>query len=169
MLAVIYGFKQIAEDGLGWAPLLPIVAGLAVGVVFVRRQRRLADPLIDLRLFRDAGVQRRARRRTCSAFFAAFGTFLFIAQYLQLVLGLSPLEAGLWTLPSSLGFVVGSMLTARLVRRDPARGRDGGRAAARRGRLRGADARPTRLGRDRRGLGRVLARAVARSHAWPPT
>ena len=36
-----------------------------------------------------------------------FGRFLFIAQYLQLVLGLSPLEAGLWTLPWSVAFIVG--------------------------------------------------------------
>jgi DHA2 family multidrug resistance protein-like MFS transporter len=45
-----------------------------------------------------------------------FGGFLFLPQYLQLVLGLSPLEAGLWTLPWALAFVVGSMLTPRLVR-----------------------------------------------------
>lgn len=46
-----------------------------------------------------------------------FGGFLFLPQYLQLVLGLSPLEAGLWTLPWALAFVVGSMVTPRLVRR----------------------------------------------------
>jgi len=43
-------------------------------------------------------------------FFAAFGLFLFVSQYLQLVLGLSPLEAGLWSLPSSAGFIAGAML-----------------------------------------------------------
>ncbi len=52
VLAVIYGLKQLAQDGLGWPPALSILAGLAVGVVFVRRQHRLADPLLDLRLFR---------------------------------------------------------------------------------------------------------------------
>ena len=60
-----------------------------------------------------------------------FGTFLFIAQYLQLVLGLSPLEAGLWTLPSSLAFVAGSMLTPMVAAPDPAGGADGRRAAGR--------------------------------------
>ena len=58
------------------------------------------------------------RRRAFSAslmtntlgFFAAFGAFFFVAQYLQVVEGLSPLEAGLWSLPSSAGFVVGAML-----------------------------------------------------------
>src|SRR2546429_4409939 len=53
VLAVIYGLKQITRDGLGWPPALSIVAGLTAGVVFVRRQHRLADPLLDLRLFRS--------------------------------------------------------------------------------------------------------------------
>ena len=49
-------------------------------------------------------------------FFVEFGIAVLIAQYLQLVLGLSPLEAGLWTVPSAAGFIVGSMLTPLLVR-----------------------------------------------------
>jgi DHA2 family multidrug resistance protein-like MFS transporter len=49
--------------------------------------------------------------------FVAVGYFLFIAQYLQLVLGLSPLEAGLWSLPSAIGFIVGSNLAPRILRR----------------------------------------------------
>src|SRR5918999_1338349 len=52
VLAVIYGLKQIVQDGLGWLPVLAIVAGLVVGLAFVRRQTKLADPLIDLALFR---------------------------------------------------------------------------------------------------------------------
>src|ERR1700737_3225180 len=51
VLATIYGLKQIAQDGPTWLPALSIVAGVALGVAFVRRQRTLADPLIDLRLF----------------------------------------------------------------------------------------------------------------------
>jgi DHA2 family multidrug resistance protein-like MFS transporter len=49
--------------------------------------------------------------------FVAFGAYIFISQYLQLVLGLSPLVAGLWTLPWSAGNIVGSMCTAPLARR----------------------------------------------------
>jgi MFS transporter, DHA2 family, multidrug resistance protein len=52
VLAVIYGLKRIAQDGVGWTAAVSIVAGLVVGAAFVRRQHRLADPLIDLRLFR---------------------------------------------------------------------------------------------------------------------
>src|SRR5258707_1366201 len=52
VLAVIYGLKHIAQNGFGWLPASIILAGLVVGYVFVRRQKTLVDPLIDLRLFR---------------------------------------------------------------------------------------------------------------------
>ncbi len=116
VLAVIYGLKQLAQDGPGWPPALSILAGLAAGVVFVRRQQALADPLLDLHLF---GVPAFSAALTTNvlSFFVGFGALLFIAQYLQLVLGLSPLQAGLWMLPSSAGFILGSLLTPLLARR----------------------------------------------------
>jgi DHA2 family multidrug resistance protein-like MFS transporter len=116
VLLVIYGFKQVAENGLGVLPALSILAGFVVGFVFVQRQRSLADPLIDLRLFRVPAFSAALATYTLGIF-AGFGTFLFIAQYLQLVLGLSPLEAGLWSAPGSLAFIVGSNLAPRIVRR----------------------------------------------------
>jgi MFS transporter, DHA2 family, multidrug resistance protein len=116
VLAVIYGLKQLTRDGLGWPPALSIVAGAAAGVLFVRRQHRRADPLLDLRLFGSAAFTA-ALATNLVSFFAGFGTLLFISQYLQLVLGLSPLAAGLWMLPSSAGFILGSLLTPVLVRR----------------------------------------------------
>jgi MFS transporter, DHA2 family, multidrug resistance protein len=116
VLAVIYGLKQLTHDGLRWPPALTIVAGVAAGAVFVRRQHRLADPLLDMRLFRSAAFTA-ALTTNLLSFFVGFGTLLFIAQYLQLVLGLSPLAAGLWMLPSSAGFVIGSLLAPVLARR----------------------------------------------------
>jgi DHA2 family multidrug resistance protein-like MFS transporter len=116
VLAVIYGLKQLAQEGLGWPAALSILAGLVVGVGFVRRQRRLADPLLDLRLFGNRAFSA-ALATNILSFFVGFGILLFIAQYLQLVLGLSPLQAGLWMLPSSVGFIIGSMLAPVLVRR----------------------------------------------------
>jgi DHA2 family multidrug resistance protein-like MFS transporter len=115
VLAVIYGLKQIAQDGVGWVPTGSIVAGLAFGAAFVRRQRRVADPLIDLRLFRVPAFSSALAANTLG-FFVAFGAAVFIAQYLQLVVGLSPLEAGLWSLPGAGGFIAGSLLTPVLVR-----------------------------------------------------
>ena len=116
VLLVIWGLKQLARDGPGWPPALSILAGLAVGVVFVRRQHRLPDPLLDLSLFANRAFSAALAANTLD-FFVSFAALLFVAQYLQLVLGLSPLQAGLWMLPSSLGFIVGSLLTPLLVRR----------------------------------------------------
>jgi MFS transporter, DHA2 family, multidrug resistance protein len=115
VLAVIYGLKEIAQDGVGTLSLLSICVGLAVGVAFVTRQRRLTDPLIDLDLFRLPAFNGALAANTLG-FFVNFGIAVFIAQYLQLVIGLSPFEAGLWTVPYAVSFVVGAMLTPLLVR-----------------------------------------------------
>ena len=116
VLPVIYGLKRVAEGGPGWLAAVCVVAGLGFGVAFVRRQRTLADPLIDLRLFRVPAFS--ASLATYGlAIFVAFGVYIYIAQYLQLVLGLPPLQAGLWTVPSMLAFVVGSMVAPMFVRR----------------------------------------------------
>src|SRR5918992_1494152 len=116
VLAAIYGLKQIAQDGVDLLPVLAIVAGAVLGLVFVRRQRTLAEPMLDLDLFRI---------RAFSASLAAyglsiavlFGAFVFILQHLQLVLGLSPLEAGLWMVASGIAFIAGGVVTPVLVRR----------------------------------------------------
>jgi MFS transporter, DHA2 family, multidrug resistance protein len=115
VLAVVYGLKQITQQGPGWVPVAALLAGLAVGTMFVRRQRRMAEPLLDLRLFRLPAFSAALASYTLGIF-VVFGLDLFIDQYLQLVLGLSPLRAGLWLLPAALGFVVGSLLAPRLVR-----------------------------------------------------
>jgi MFS transporter, DHA2 family, multidrug resistance protein len=116
ILLVIFGLKQTAQNGFGPVPAAAILAGLVVGLVFVRRQRKLADPLIDLQLFRVPAFNA-ALTTNVLAIFVAFGYFLFVAQYLQLVLGLSPLQAGLWSLPSAVGFIVGANVAPRFVHR----------------------------------------------------
>jgi MFS transporter, DHA2 family, multidrug resistance protein len=116
VLAAVFGLKQIAQDGIGPLPVAAVVVGLVVGVLFVRRQLSLADPMIDLRLFRIQAFNA-ALATNLLGIFIVVGYFLFVAQYLQLVLGLSPLEAGLWSLPSAVGFIVGSNLAPRILRR----------------------------------------------------
>ncbi|MDM0076256.1 MFS transporter [Variovorax sp. J2P1-59] len=116
VLAVIYGLKRIAEAGVGALPVGAMAAGVAIGFAFIRRQGKLADPLIDLRLFRAPAFSAALVSNTMG-FFVGFAAFLLIAQYLQLVLGLSPLKAGLWSVSSSLAFIVGSNLVPRIVRR----------------------------------------------------
>ncbi len=116
VLAVIYGLKHIAQEGPGWQPILFIVVGLIIGIVFVQRQRKLADPLIDLGLFRLPAFSMSLVTYTLGVF-VAFGVFLFIAQYLQLVLGLSPLQAGLWSVPGAITSIIGSNIAPVLVHR----------------------------------------------------
>jgi len=115
VLAVIYGIKQLAQDGTGWLWVMAILAGLALFAVFVTRQRRLSHPFLDLRLFRSWAFSAALTINTLG-FFVTFAGFLFIAQYLQLVLGMGPMDAGLWMLPSSIGLVAGSLLAPLLVR-----------------------------------------------------
>jgi DHA2 family multidrug resistance protein-like MFS transporter len=116
VLATILGLKQLAQDGVHVEALLWIAAGVWIAAAFARRQGRLADPLIDLRLFREPAFSA-ALATNLLSFFAVFGASLFTAQYLQSVLGMSPLEAGLWSLPEALGFIASSTLTPHLVKR----------------------------------------------------
>ena len=116
VLAVIFGLKEIAQNGMGWLPIASVLVGLAVGVVFVRRQLRLTDPMIDVRLFRIPSFNA-ALATNFLGIFIAVGYFLYVAQYLQLVIGLSPLQAGLWSLPSAAGFIIGSQVAPRILAR----------------------------------------------------
>jgi DHA2 family multidrug resistance protein-like MFS transporter len=116
ILGVVYGLKQIAQDGLSAPPVLTIVVGLVLGFAFVRRQLRIESPMIDVRLFRIRAFSA-SLGTYLLGIFVVVGYFLFISQYLQLVLGLSPLNAALWSLPSAVGFVVGSTIAPKIIHR----------------------------------------------------
>jgi MFS transporter, DHA2 family, multidrug resistance protein len=117
ILAVVFGIKRIAEHGGVDATALGALAlGIAVGFVFIRRQRRIPDPLVPLAMFARPAFSMALLGNSFGIFLVG-GTFLFITQYLQLVAELSPLTAGLWLLPSAGAFVAGSMLAPLLARR----------------------------------------------------
>jgi len=116
VLATIYGTKRIANGGVDPVSLATISAGLAFGIAFVRRQRTHADPLLDVELFRDHAFAVAFAIYVLGAF-AAFGTLLGIAQYLQLVLGLDTTTAGLVTAPAGIAFAAGSIVSPWLARR----------------------------------------------------
>jgi DHA2 family multidrug resistance protein-like MFS transporter len=126
ILAVIYGLKIAAEDGFSPLSAVSLIVGAALSILFVDRQRRLARPFIDLKLFRAPLFN--ASLAIYSLSFVAFGGATFLmALYLQLVLGLSPFVAGLWTVPQFVAFIVGSTLTPLIVQRlSPARFMTGG-------------------------------------------
>jgi DHA2 family multidrug resistance protein-like MFS transporter len=115
VLPTIYGLKQFAAHGVDSAAAAGVALGLVMGALFVRRQARLSYPLLDLTLFRQPRFSAAIAAYALSCL-AMFGVYIFIAQYLQLVLGLSPLQAGLATVPWSLTFMVGSLLTPRFAR-----------------------------------------------------
>ncbi|HEV7648969.1 MAG TPA: MFS transporter [Actinophytocola sp.] len=115
ILPVVYGIKELTR-GASPLALAAIPAGLAFGVAFVARQRRLAHPLLDLRLFGERSFRACLGIMFGGAIVMA-GTFLFIPVFFQQVLGFSPLKAGLWTLPPTVAMIAGAQLTPVLARR----------------------------------------------------
>ncbi|WP_330318308.1 MFS transporter [Streptomyces platensis] len=100
VLGIVLGVKRIGSGAavVGPTTLLPIVLGVLLLVLFVRRQRRRKDPLIDVRLFARPAFGTSVGCIVL-AMLALVGLQLIAVQYLQLVLGLSPLETGLRMLP----------------------------------------------------------------------
>jgi len=115
ILALVYGLKQLAHGDDAATAAATVVAGLVLGGAFVRRQRRLQDPLIDLSLFRLPAFNA-ALAANLLGFCVLFGVSLFTVQYMQSVLGMSALEAGVWMVPSFAAFIVGSTVTPMLGR-----------------------------------------------------
>jgi DHA2 family multidrug resistance protein-like MFS transporter len=118
LLALVYAVKRVAAGGGLAGAGAAVLVGAVVGAAFVRRQRRAARPMIDPALFRDSGV-RVALLSTALIFFALYGTEVAVAQYLQWGVGLSPLHAGLWSVPSVLAFLAGTAIGPVAVRRFP--------------------------------------------------
>ncbi|GAA4452859.1 MFS transporter [Phytohabitans houttuyneae] len=116
ILPVIYGLKGIARDGLGTAAVAAVVAGLVFGALFVRRQRTLEHPLLDLRLFAN-GTFSTALSTMWFGGLVMAGVSLVSAMYLQLVEGFSPLTAGLWLIPQNLAMIAGFQIAPRLAQR----------------------------------------------------
>ncbi|MGN5630668.1 MFS transporter [Streptomyces sp. AC154] len=100
VLGVVLGVKRAGtgEGVLGPATLAPLLIGAALLVAFVRRQKRRTHPLIDMGMFARPAFST-AVGCIVLAMLALVGLELIAVQYLQLVLGLSPLETGLRLLP----------------------------------------------------------------------
>ncbi|MEU5870951.1 MFS transporter [Glycomyces sp. NPDC047369] len=109
ILLVVAALKLLVNGGWSWEPALAAGAGLGLGAVFVRRQRRLDDPLVDLALLRRPGVARVMWVLFLTALLMG-GTSLFWSFYLQDVQGFSPLFAALWLLPSTVAMMCASNL-----------------------------------------------------------
>ncbi|MFI6299199.1 MFS transporter [Nonomuraea sp. NPDC050790] len=108
LLPLVYGLKELADDPAQVVAYVAVLVGLACGVAFVRRQRTLAEPLVDTSLFANRSF-RTALLILALAMVMQGGVYLFVSQHLQLVEGLSPLTAGLWMALPALGLVGGSL------------------------------------------------------------
>ena len=109
ILPVIYGLKETAKDGLQLTPVAAVVIGAAFAVAFIRRQRRLTNPLLDVGLFANRPFSTGLGIMLGAGVVMA-GISLLSAVYLQSVIGLTPMEAGLWLIPQNVAMVIGSLV-----------------------------------------------------------
>jgi MFS transporter, DHA2 family, multidrug resistance protein len=103
VLPIVYALKSIAAYGVSAPSFVLVVAGLLFGLLFWRRQHRIDHPLVDFELFRSSRFNLALTANLAGIFFI-FAIFMFQNQFLQLVLGMKALEAGLWSAAPSLVF-----------------------------------------------------------------
>ncbi|GFJ77572.1 MFS transporter [Phytohabitans houttuyneae] len=116
ILPAIYGLKELARNGWELEAVAALAFGVTMGVLFVRRQRRLADPLLDLRLFANRAF---ATALSCMLINTMLpgATMVLLTQFLQLVEGLTPLGAGLALVPAAFAGIVSVQLAPLAARR----------------------------------------------------
>lgn len=116
MVGVVYAVKETAAHGFAWATLAAGLLGAAALYGFVRRQLTMPVPLLDMRLFRNRGFSG-AVLADLLTILGLSGLVFFLSQYLQLVQGRRPFEAGLAELPAAVGAVVAGLIAGRAARR----------------------------------------------------
>lgn len=118
ILPGIYAIKHAASYGVDSNMAVLLAVSFAAGVAFVRRQRRLVSPLLDLTLFSNRAFSA-ALAVLLIGLIGVGGTMYLVTQYLQLVEGMTPFVAGLWMGPPALAMfaaAIGAPLVARQVR-----------------------------------------------------
>ncbi|MEO3926779.1 MFS transporter [Micromonosporaceae bacterium B7E4] len=116
VLLMVYGIKQLTIEHVSVVPASALLLGAVIGFLFVRRQLRLETPLLDLRLFRSRPFTA-VLIALAFAGIAMAGTGLLVTQYLQGVLGFSPVASAMLFAPMGLGTAVGTMAAPVLTRR----------------------------------------------------
>ena len=116
LASLVFAIIEVPDRGIGDPTILAATAIAAVALAaFVVRERRTAHPMLDIGLFRDRAFTA-AAVSIALVFFALNGALFFITQYLQGVLGLSTMEAGLRFMPIAIGVMAGSAVSALLTR-----------------------------------------------------
>ncbi|MGW2825168.1 MFS transporter [Streptomyces sp. NPDC001443] len=116
MIGVVYAVKEAATHGLTWETAVAGVLGAAALYWFVRRQLTLPAPLLDMRLFRSRGFSGAVLADLLTVL-GLSGLVFFLSQYLQLVQGRGPFEAGLAELPAAVGAVAAGLVAGHAARR----------------------------------------------------
>ena len=120
MIPVVYGIKELAVHGFVVTAWLPILLGLGFGALFVRRQLRASAPMLDMRLF-GRGSFSGALLVNLLSVIALVGFLFFVAQHLQLVVGLSPMQAGLALVPGLVMMILAGLAVVPISKKWPAR------------------------------------------------
>jgi DHA2 family multidrug resistance protein-like MFS transporter len=115
ILSLIYGIKEIAAHGWQVLPVVALLIGIVVSMIFVHQQCQLTDPLLDVTLFKKPAFTIMLLAMLMNTMFPG-GVMVLSTQYLQLVAGLSPLQAGLWMIPVMLASIVGFLGSPSLTR-----------------------------------------------------
>lgn len=118
MLPIVFAIKNLAKGGILAVTVVAVVVGLVAGTAFVRRQLGRHNPMLDVRLFTVRPFTG-AVLVNLLAIFALVGFIYFVSQHLQLVLGYSPLEAGLILLPGLVMTIVAGLAVVPVVKRFP--------------------------------------------------
>ena len=113
---VVYAIKHIAADGIDVLAVVLIVIGVIAGTLFVRRLLGQSNPMLDVRLFRVPAFGGGVAVNLMSVF-ALVGFLFFLTQHLQLVAGLSPLDAALVIVPGTVLVIASGLAVVPLVRR----------------------------------------------------
>ncbi|GIF61978.1 MFS transporter [Asanoa ishikariensis] len=121
ILPAVYGIKELARHGVQPTPAAALIVGLLFAAAFLRRQRTLTDPLVDLRLFGERTFRTALGAMLVNTMLP--GTVMvLITQFLQLVAGYQPLRAGLALLPAVAAGLLATQvapLAARRIRPAP--------------------------------------------------
>ena len=120
LLGLVYGLSRAGTDG--WTDtwtIASLVAGVSLLVLFLVTERRVKHPLLPVRVFMN-----RTRAASFVAMFfapaAMFAMFFYLSQYIQTVMGFSPIQAGVAFLPFCVGLVAAAGISSNLVNRfDP--------------------------------------------------
>lgn len=115
LLPFVYAVKSLTTT-MWYVPVLALALSLLCGVMFVRRQLTRNNPMLDVRLFRNR-IFSGALIINLIGVFSLVGFIYFVSQHLQLISGLTPLEAGLWMTPGLILTMIFGLLAVQFANR----------------------------------------------------